>query len=610
MLRYFEVSRKFGLGPGTMLAQLALNLAGVVFETVGITIFLPVFQFIQKGGDVQALATTSGLWRHVLGFYSFAGLPVTLPVLLATAFACFLVSQAFTFARLVYTSAVLERAIRDVRRSAFAHYLSASTGYQDRMPLGDLANMLTTEARQAVIGLTLPLSVAGYALLTLCYLVVLVGISPVMTGVALVIIALSAWLLRGLMRHSADTGREVVAANTQMTTFLIERLRSPRLVRLSGTEAAERREMERQTERQRAAAFRVSTLKSVTQTVIEPIVVGLSCLFLYFAVTDIDMTIEEVGLYLVIALRLMPVVKAIMSERQSYLGLRGSIEKVIGRISEMTEACESAGGSAAFSRLGDGIRIENLWYEYPGGQGPVLKGLNLKIPAGKLTALVGPSGAGKSTFVDMLPRLRQPTAGQIYFDDTPLTRFSTESLRRGIGYVPQRPQIFNGTVAEHIAYGRPGASLDEIRAAARLAGADEFIQALPERYDAPIGEEGYRLSGGQRQRLDLARALLRNAPILVLDEPTSNLDAETEAAFRQSLLSIRRETPVTIIVVAHRLSTIIDADRIVVMRDGTVSAVGSHAELVRQDGWYADALRTQAIGGEPKAPVVSQRAAQ
>jgi ABC-type multidrug transport system fused ATPase/permease subunit len=123
-----------------------------------------------------------------------------------------------------------------------------------------------------------------------------------------------------------------------------------------------------------------------------------------------------------------------------------------------------------------------------------------------------------------------------------------------------------------------------------------------------IGEDGYRLSGGQRQRLDLARALLRNAPILVLDEPTSNLDAETEAGFRQALMSIRRATSVTIIVVAHRLSTIIDADRIVVMRDGAVAAAGTHLELMGQDGWYADALRTQAIGGEIRTPVASQRA--
>jgi ABC-type multidrug transport system fused ATPase/permease subunit len=429
-----------------------------------------------------------------------------------------------------------------------------------------------------------------------------------MTGVALVIITLSAWLLRGLMRHSADSGREVVLANTRMTTFLLERLRSPRLVRLSGTEFAEKREMDRLTERQRAVAVRVSVLKSVTQTAIEPIVAGLSCLFLYFAVTDINMTIEEVGLYLVIALRLMPVIKAVMSERQSYLSLRGSIEKVVGRIAEMAEARESAGGSATFTRLAEGIRVENLWYEYPGTQDPVLKGLSFKIPAGTLTALVGPSGAGKSTFVDMLPRLRQPTAGQLYFDGTPASRFTTESLRRGIGYVPQRPQIFDGTVAEHIAYGRPGATLDEIREAARLAGADAFIRQMPQQYDTPIGEDGYRLSGGQRQRLDLARALLRKAPILVLDEPTSNLDAETEAAFREALMSIRRATSVTIIVVAHRLSTIIDADRIVVMRDGAVAAAGTHAELMGQDGWYAEALRTQAIGGDVRSPAVPQRA--
>src|SRR5690606_11715356 len=173
-------------------------------------------------------------------------------------------------------------------------------------------------------------------------------------------------------------------------------------------------------------------------------------------------------------------------------------------------------------------------------------------------AIVGPSGAGKSTLIDLLPRLREPTSGTIFLDDTPITEFSVVSLRSGIAYVPQTPILFNESIADHIRLGKPDATADEVRVAAELAGADEFIRALPNAYDTVIGESGIRLSGGQRQRLDLARALVRSAYILILDEPTSNLDAESEENFRRTLLQLRKRSNTTVIVVAHRLSTIMD----------------------------------------------------
>jgi ABC-type multidrug transport system fused ATPase/permease subunit len=166
-------------------------------------------------------------------------------------------------------------------------------------------------------------------------------------------------------------------------------------------------------------------------------------------------------------------------------------------------------------------------------------------------------------------------------------------LRNGIAFVPQQPQIFNNTAAEHIRYGRDDASDEEVREAARLAGALDFIERLPQGFNTLLGDGGARLSGGQRQRLDIARALVRRAPILILDEPTSALDAEAEAAFRDTLRTLRTETELTILVIAHRLSTIADADRIVLLQHGRMATAGTHDELLAKGGWYADAYRQQ-----------------
>ena len=194
---------------------------------------------------------------------------------------------------------------------------------------------------------------------------------------------------------------------------------------------------------------------------------------------------------------------------------------------------------------------------------------------------------------NLIPRLRRPDSGTIQLGGIDIEEFAIDSLRAGISSAPQTPQIFNVSIAEHIRYGKQDATMEEVRRAAELANAVEFIEKLPEGYQTVVGESGVRLSGGQRQRVDLARALVRLAPVLLLDEPTSNQDADSEALFREALLRIRRETEITIIVIAHRLSTVVMADKIAVLQNGHITAEGAHEELLREDGWYANAFRKQ-----------------
>jgi len=210
-----------------------------------------------------------------------------------------------------------------------------------------------------------------------------------------------------------------------------------------------------------------------------------------------------------------------------------------------------------------------------------------------MTALVGPSGAGKSTLLDLIPGLRHPQRGEIAIDGVPIAAFSLASLRGNIAYAPQQAQIFNTSLADHIRYGRPAATEEDIQQAAELAGALSFIAEFPDGFETMAGDKGGRLSGGQAQRLDLARALVRRAPLLLLDEPTSNLDAQSEEAFRQALVRVRATGDITIIIIAHRLSTVRDADRIAVIDNGIVEAVGAHDELIKQCAWYRDAFNEQ-----------------
>ncbi|HLT16975.1 MAG TPA: ABC transporter ATP-binding protein [Acidimicrobiales bacterium] len=236
------------------------------------------------------------------------------------------------------------------------------------------------------------------------------------------------------------------------------------------------------------------------------------------------------------------------------------------------------------------VRFEDVWFAYGDGQ-PVLKGISLHIPAGQTHAIVGATGAGKSTIVKLLLRLYEPTAGRITLDGVPIDELTFRSLRGAFGFVAQDVFLFQGTVRENLAYGRPDATDEEIVAAARLAEADTFIRALPQGYDTIVGERGQKLSGGQRQRLTIARAIVRDPAVLLLDEATSAVDNETEAVIQRSLDHV--STDRTTIVIAHRLSTVRHADRIHVLEAGQVIESGTHDELVAQGGLYAALWRVQ-----------------
>ena len=568
----------------------SFHLSATLFETIAVAMMLPVLQFIEVNGEIVKLVSSSDNWRYLETVSNMTGVPLGLEILLLLAFFAIIARQVLFYVRLVYSARLQEGLMQAVRMRGFGSYLNATQAYYDKTPVGDIVNTFTVETRRGVLAALGPIELVNFLVMAAIYGGLLVSMAPGLTFMAIVIATLVLLPVRRLMRQSMNVGRLAATANKEMATFMTERLRSPRLVRLCGMAAAELRDMTRLTGAQFETMVRSGVLVARASVMIEPAIVATGFIFIYVAVDQFDAALGTVGMFLFILLRLVPIIKSIVTVRQSMLAALGSLEMVDQRLAEMEQEREIETGSRPFTGVQDVIRFKDVSFRYPSGSGAALEGINIEIAAGKINALVGPSGSGKSTLIDLLPRLRKPQQGAITIDDVAIDEFELASLREGIAYAPQTPQLLDSSVEAHIRYGKFDATEKEIRAAAEMAGAIDFIEMLPNGFATHSGEAAQRLSGGERQRLDLARTIVRGADILIFDEPTSNLDAFSEEAFRKTIKRIHNDTRATIILVGHRLSTIAMADRIIVLNNGRVVETGTHDELLESGGWYASAI--------------------
>ena len=296
------------------------------------------------------------------------------------------------------------------------------------------------------------------------------------------------------------------------------------------------------------------------------------------------LTAAEFTAYLLYANVLLGAIRRIVEFIEQFQRGMTGIERFF-EIMDAPEEIKDIDGAREMKGVRGEVTFDNVGFHYADDTAEVLHHLNLQVNAGQSVALVGPSGSGKTTLCNLIPRFYDVTEGRILIDGQDIKSFTQQSLRQSIGMVQQEVYLFSGTVFDNIAYGKPGATLEDVRAAARLAGADEFISALPQGYDTYVGERGVRLSGGQKQRISIARVFLKDPPILILDEATSALDNESERLVQESLEKLAHGR--TVFTIAHRLTTIKGADVIWVLTEHGVEEMGTHDELLKKGGLYA-----------------------
>jgi ABC-type multidrug transport system fused ATPase/permease subunit len=538
----------------------------------------------------------AGFGKHTLGVALFAGV-ATLVIALIGAIASYVDNY--------YTTSVGQWVANDLRLRIYEHLHRLSLRYYDHAKTGALVSTITNDVstiQDFASSSTLDIVVD---LLTILFMVGLMfWLDWDFTLIAVVFAPLLLLFIFHFKKALKEATHAVRARQSDVLSIVQRGLGSIRITKAFGRQDLELAHLEAASLATVDAALRARKIKSMMSPVVSIVVAFCTAIVLWKGTSLIvagSMTAGALTVYLAYLKSFFKPVKDLASMTSTIAQTTVALER-IETILSSDEVIKERLTPLDPGRVKGAVSFDGVSFGYD-KDSPVLHDVSFKIEPGQVVGIVGPTGSGKSTVLSLLPRFYDPAQGRVLIDGMDIADYKLSALRAQIGFVLQDTVLFRGTVRENIAYGRPEASDEEIVAAAKVANAHDFISRMPLGYDSTIGERGETLSGGQRQRIAIARAVVRNSPILVLDEPTAALDTESERLVIEALRRLMKGR--TVIMIAHRLGTLIDADKIIVLKDGAVAEEGSHLALMGRGGIYAELQRIQ--HGTP-APAISEAA--
>ncbi|MBH5330233.1 lipid A export permease/ATP-binding protein MsbA [Eikenella sp. S3360] len=521
----------------------------------------------------------------------------------------FIIRGIFNFINEYSTSYLSGHLVQQIRREMFAKMLSLPAGYYSKHGSGRIMSRIMNDASQITeAGFNVVTVTAKDGITVVGLLFFLLYLDWQLTIITLVMIPVLAWCVRQVSKRLRQLSRESQQYAGQMTQVLGESITGERVIKVYGGQEHEKNRFDETAINVRRNGVKQTAANSFSTAITQLMIATALAAILYLAAARAASDSFSAGdfmSFLSAMLMMFDPIKRMTGISSSLQRGLAAAESVFGFLDEPTEP--DNGKETLSANTGD-IELLNVTHCYEDAARNSLDNISLRIPNGSVVALVGASGCGKTTLANLLPRFYDPIAGEVRIGGRDIREYSMASLREQMALVSQDVVLFNGTVADNIAYGRFDADPAAIEAAAKAANAWEFISAMPQGLQTEIGQNGLKLSGGQRQRIAIARALLKNVPILILDEATSALDTKSERLVQSALDKLMQQR--TTLVVAHRLSTIEQADNIVVMHEGRIMEQGKHAELLARGGRYADLYRMQFHEQQEQAQLAEEMAGQ
>lgn len=519
----------------------------------------------------------------------------TLKILCLTIMGIFIIKNVFLYLKNISMSVIQFHLITDLRNRLYEHFNSLSLSYFHQKKSGELTSIILND----VSNLRRAFGTSFHQLLVapiniLAFTVLLFIISWKLAILALVIIPLSSITIltigKSIRRKSTRTAAKIAG----LTNIITETLSSIRVVKAFGMERYEIQRFFHETHRYYKLILRRAKLRLLTSPITETLGVMMGVLLLWVGGLEVlsgnGLTSEDFLRFILLMFAMMDPIRKLGNVNVELQMGAASAERIFSVLDTPLTIVDKF-DAKPINSFNNTISFKNVSFKYEEGDGPIIKDISFEIEKGSIVALVGPSGAGKSTVADLIPRFFEINDGSIKVDGKDIRSITINSLRRLMGIVTQETILFNDSIKANIAYGQKNIDNDQVIAASKAANALEFINEMADGFDTIIGEKGVKLSGGQRQRLAIARAVMKNPPILILDEATSALDTESERLVQEALETLMADR--TVLVIAHRLSTVTNADKIIVMDKGEIKEMGTHEELIQKNGLYNNLYNIQ-----------------
>lgn len=566
-----------------------LGLLTSLAEGIGLSLFIPL---LQSAGGLAADDTwfVDVLQRAFDGFDE----EQLLWAVSACIFVAIVVRAILAYLNRAVLAWLEARVAHRLRSECFEQLLAVEFRFLERAKVGSLVNTIATETWRTTdaVGVLVGLIVTLCTVLVYSGLLLLLSV-PLTLTVAAAMLGIAGGV-RLLTRRVRGLAAQVTTANAQLAERMVEGISLMAVIRSFGRESSEKQRFDERSEHVRAVSMRVALLSGAVRPVYEVLSGALLVGVLMLVIDDPEM-LPALMVFVFVLFRLQPKLTELDEAWVRLKALSGAVRDVT-RLLDRSDKPYLTPGTVEPDAVRTAVEFESVTFRYAPNEVAALEDASFQIPAGRVTALVGPSGAGKTTVIKLLLRLYDPTAGVVTVDGRPLQELLHRSWLERIALVSQDVQLFDASVRDNIAYGAPGAAVDDIEEAARRADAHDFIVRLPHGYDTEVGAHGVRLSGGQQQRITLARALIRDPDVLILDEATNSLDSRSERVVQDALELMRHGR--TVVIVAHRFSTIEQADHVVVLDEGRVVQQGKRAALVANDGLFRELQKLQANGAQ------------